>query len=133
MNQRTATAPECSSTRCGGFTLLEIVLALALLAGALAALGEVLSLARQNARSTQDETEASLRAESVMAELLAGSREFEELLLVRMTVQQKLPDQQRPARVRLARWVLHPDFVAERESALTTEIEEEDDEEDATD
>ena len=125
------------------FTLLEIVLALAILAGALAALGEVLSLARQNARVTQEETVGSLLAASVMAELVAGTREstevdhaqlpietqppwlhtvevqatnFDGLLLVRVTVEQDMPEEQRPVSVTLARWVLDPEFVAERAS-----------------
>ncbi len=40
----------------GGFTLLEIILALAILAGSLAALGEVMRMADQNASLTRDET-----------------------------------------------------------------------------
>ena len=57
-----------------GFSLLEIVLALAILAGTLAALGEVMRSASQSAALASDETQAQLLAESVMAELLAGAR-----------------------------------------------------------
>src|SRR3954452_20138354 len=58
------------------FTLLEIILSLAILAGALAALGEVMRLADRNARSTDDETQAQILAASVMDELSAGSRDL---------------------------------------------------------
>ena len=57
-----------------GFTLLEIILALAILAGSLAALGEVMRLADQNASLTEDETQAQILAASVMDELVAGCR-----------------------------------------------------------
>ena len=55
-----------------GFTLLEIILALAILAGSLAALGEVMRLADQNASMTRDESQAQILASSVMDELVAG-------------------------------------------------------------
>ena len=120
------------------FTLLEIVLALAILAGSLAALGEVMRLADQNAELVQAETQAQVLAESVMAEILAGSRalanvkgaafplateppwqhwiaveptERDELLLVRVTVAEQLPPELQPARYELVRWVLNPDYV----------------------
>ena len=60
-----------------GFSLLEIVLALAILAGALAALGEVMRLGDQNAEAAGDETQAELLAESVMSELVVGARPLE--------------------------------------------------------
>ena len=50
------------------------MLALAILAGALAALGEVMRLADQNAELVEGETQAQVLAESVMAELLSGAR-----------------------------------------------------------
>jgi len=120
------------------FTLLEIVLALAILAGALAALGEVMRLADQNAELVEGETQAQVLAESVMAELLSGARalsdvngaefdqetdprwqywialeptERQELLLVRVTVAQELPPEMQPARYELVRWMLNPDYL----------------------
>src|SRR5262245_65035612 len=59
-----------------GFTLLEIILSLAILAGALAALGEVMRLADRNATLADGETQAQILAASVMDELSAGSREL---------------------------------------------------------
>ena len=60
--------------RRSAFTLLEIILSLAILAGSLAALGEVMRLADQNASMTGDETQAQILAASIMDELVAGSR-----------------------------------------------------------
>jgi type II secretion system protein I len=124
--------------RRAGFTLLEIVLALAILAGALAALGEVMRLAGQNAELVEGETQAQVLAESVMAELLSGARplsqvngevfnmatdprweywitleptERNELLLVRVAVSQQLPPEMEPARYELIRWMLDPETL----------------------
>ena len=55
-----------------GFTLLEVILALAILAGALAVLGEVSRLALRNAASARDLARAQLPAESKLAEIAAG-------------------------------------------------------------
>jgi prepilin-type N-terminal cleavage/methylation domain-containing protein len=57
------------------FTLLEVILALAILAGAVAVLGEIMSIAGRHARETQAETRAQLFASSVMDEMLAGITE----------------------------------------------------------
>ena len=59
-----------------GFTLLEIILALAILAGAMATLGEVMRLADQNATMTEGETQAQILAASLMDEFACGSREI---------------------------------------------------------
>jgi prepilin-type N-terminal cleavage/methylation domain-containing protein len=58
-----------------GFTLIEVVLALAILAGAVAVLGEIMGIAGRHARETQAETRAQLFAVSVMDEMLAGITE----------------------------------------------------------
>lgn len=55
-----------------GFSLLEIVLALAILAGSMAVLGEAVRLSMENARVARDLTDAQLYCESKMAELHAG-------------------------------------------------------------
>jgi type II secretion system protein I len=129
-----------------GFSLLEIILALAILAGALAALGEVMRLADQNAALARDETQAEVLANSVMAELLCGARpmsavnnaafdiaaeppwtysvaidatKYQELVSVRVNVAQQLPPELQPAQCTLVRWLLNPDFV-------TAEIAEQD-------
>src|SRR3954464_3509115 len=59
------------------FTLLEVILSLAILAGALAALGEVMRLADRSASTAEDETQAQILAASIMDELSAGSRELQ--------------------------------------------------------
>ncbi len=59
------------------FSLLEVVLALAILAGALAALGEVMRLGDENATAAAAEAQAEMLAESVMSEILVGARALE--------------------------------------------------------
>jgi type II secretion system protein I len=55
-----------------GFTLLEVILALTILAGAIAVLGEVNRLALRNASEARDLARAQLLAESKLAEIKAG-------------------------------------------------------------
>lgn len=120
------------------FSLLEVVLALAILAGALAALGEVMRLSDENAAAAADEARAEMLAESVMSEILVGARavgnvtgtvlpieddpqwvasievqptDYEELVAVRVSVAQQLPAENRPARCDLVRWLPNPDYL----------------------
>lgn len=58
------------------FTLMEVIIALAILAVALTVLVEVSRLSLENARLGVMKTEATLVAESVLAELEAGSAEL---------------------------------------------------------
>ncbi|MEX2092072.1 MAG: prepilin-type N-terminal cleavage/methylation domain-containing protein [Pirellulales bacterium] len=129
---------ENSSDPFSGFSLLEVVLALAILAGALAALGEVMRLGDQNAAAAADESQAEMLAESVMSELLVGARslanvsgavlpleddppwavsieiqptEYQELVAVRVSVAQQLAPVQQPARCDLVRWLPNPDYL----------------------
>jgi type II secretion system protein I len=122
----------------GAFTLLEVILALAILAGSLAALGEVMRMADRNAALTRDETQAQIVASSVMDELAAGARAlaavdrgvfdpewdpqwlysiateptaYAELLAVRVLVEQQLAAPLQPARFELTRWLPNPDYV----------------------
>jgi Tfp pilus assembly protein PilV len=55
-----------------GFSLLEVILALGTLAGAVVVLGEVNRLALRNATMARDLTRAQLLAESKMAEVVSG-------------------------------------------------------------
>jgi type II secretion system protein I len=132
-----------------GFSLLEVVLALAILAGALAALGEVMRMGDQNAAAATDESQAEMLAESVMSELLVGARplaavnnaslaieseppwvlsiavdqtEFKELVAVRVRVAQQLASQLQPAHCDLVRWFPNPDYLpaANQESNTTS-------------
>ena len=61
-----------SAAKRSGFTLLEVILALAILAGAMAVLGEVNRLALRNAAAARDLARAQLLAESKLAEIQAG-------------------------------------------------------------
>jgi len=121
-----------------GFSLLEVVLALAILAGALAALGEVMRLGDQNATAAADESQAEMLAESVMSEILVGARavqnvtgavlpldddppwevsidvqptDYQELVAVHVRVAQQLPPEQQPAQCDLIRWLSNPDYL----------------------
>ena len=121
-----------------GFTLLEVILSLAILAGALAALGEVMRLAERSASAAEDETQAQILAASIMDELVAGSREltavqqsplnngddppwtytiemgqtqFDELVSVKVRVEQQIEPRLQPAQFELVRWLPNPDYV----------------------
>ena len=54
------------------FTLLEVILALVILAGSVAVFGEVLWLADRNAAAAKAETRAQLLAATLMAEMASG-------------------------------------------------------------
>ncbi len=127
-----------SSGPVDGFSLLEVILALAILAGALAALGEVMRLGDQNAALAADESQAGLLAASVMSEVLVGARplanvrdtvlpfdddpqwamsieiqptDYQELVAVRVSVMQQLAPELQPARCDLVRWLPNPDYL----------------------
>jgi prepilin-type N-terminal cleavage/methylation domain-containing protein len=114
-----------------GFTLLEVILALAILGGALAVIGEIVQLADRNAADAQLQAQAQMLAESVVDELLAGvislenvtrqavdtqdrtpwvysvtlgSSDLEGIVPAEVLVEQDLEDRMRPARFRIARW-----------------------------
>ena len=120
-----------------GYSLLEVVLALAILAGAFAALGEVMRLGDRNAEQARDTTQAELLADSVMSELVAGARalgnvtgqfnlateppwvytiaieptEYVELVAVRVSVTQDSAPELDPARCDVVRWLPNPDYL----------------------
>ena len=122
-----------------GFTLLEVILSLAILAGSLAALGEVMRSADRSASTAEDETQAQILAASVMDELLSGSRElttvdhaafnttddppwvysieieqttYDELVAVRVRVEQDIDPRLQPAKFELVRWLPNPDAAS---------------------
>lgn len=127
-----------------GFTLLEVMLALAILATSLAVLGELARLGLRNAKIARDTTQAQLLCESKLAEVIAGIEPMESVsdasletivgdglsawlysvdvqqgsqegvLAVRVTVREDLPEEQRPVQFSLLRWTVDP----ETESAL---------------
>jgi uncharacterized membrane protein YgcG len=117
---------------------LEIILALAILAGSLAALGEVMRLADRNAGAARDETQAQIVAASIMDELTAGARiltavtgaaleyetdtpwlysiaieqtAYKEMVAVRVLVEQDTDPRLQPARFELVRWLPNPDYI----------------------
>lgn len=55
-----------------GLTLLEVLLALAILGGALATIGELMRIGSRNAEIARDKTTAQLLAETTMSELDVG-------------------------------------------------------------
>jgi general secretion pathway protein I len=127
-----------------GFSLLEVILALAILGGAIATLGEAARLALINAEFTRDMAHAQLLCESKLAEITAGITMAEpvqrailenaagqgepawlysiktELLdddglrSVRVTVTRDLPVEKHPVSFSLVRW------IAESKTTSTT-------------
>ncbi len=120
------------------FTLLEVILSLAILAGSLAALGEVMRTADQNAARTGDETQAQIIAASIMDELVCGARAlsvvdreecddtmdppwlysvsleqtgYDALIAVRVLVEQQTDAGFRPTGFELVRWLPNPDYI----------------------
>ena len=139
-------------SRCGSaFTLLEVILALAILAGALASLGEVVRLSGENARMARDLSQAQLLAASKLAEITAGIENLstveraaldiegadppwlysiqweptleEDLIIVSVTVEQDLPEDQHPVQFSLVRWMPDPGAVLAEDTSAGGESE----------
>jgi type II secretion system protein I len=132
-----------SRARCSGnvgFTLLEVILSLAILAGSLATLGEIMRLAEQNAGFAREETTAELLASSVMEQLLSGSRDVaattkqpfeyqmtdpwvysitteptsvQEVMRVGVRVELNIESRLEPPHFELYRWILSPQYVSQ--------------------
>ena len=118
-----------------GFSLLEVILALAILGGAIAVLGEAARLALKNAELARDMARAQLLCESELSKIVAGltpaepierapvgtatnssepawlysietaSLEEGGLMSVRVTVTRDLPAEKHPVRFSLVRWI----------------------------
>jgi hypothetical protein len=105
----------------------------------MATLGEVMRLADQNATMTEGETQAQILAASLMDEFACGSREldvadqqplvedsdppwvysvalentnFDELVAVRVRVEQKMDTRLQPPHFELVRWMPNPNNVS---------------------
>ncbi len=79
-------------SRCrDAFTLIEVVLALAILAGALAILGEIMSSADRSASDAQAETRAQQLASSLMDKILCGAIESTDQARAPMEVEDSVP------------------------------------------
>ncbi|MGL4595546.1 MAG: type IV pilus modification PilV family protein [Thermoguttaceae bacterium] len=63
-----------------GVTLLEVILSLVILGGALAALGQLSRMALQNARESRELTQAELLAESILAKVQLGIIKMESVV-----------------------------------------------------
>ena len=63
-------------SHCRAFTLLEVILALAILGLALATLGEAVGRSHQNARRAADQAELCFAAASLLDEVIVGSRQL---------------------------------------------------------
>ena len=135
---RTKPVPHQEGMTRRGLSLLEVILAVAILAGAIAALGEVTRQALESARIARDSTYAELLCESKLSEIVAGIElpdpvdgvPCEEVLepgqplwlysirleptaqvgavAVYVTVYQDVPSQKRSLSCTLVRWMMDP-------------------------
>ena len=119
-----------------GFSLLEVILALSILVGAIAVLGELVRLGTMNAASARDITQAQLLCETKLAEVMAGLTfpeivqsvpcetdptylysidvqplDMPGLMILTVTVTQDVPINHRPAEFTLVRWIQDPALV----------------------
>lgn len=136
----------CARLAPTGFSLLEVILSLTILAGAVAVLGEVARHGLETARIARDLTYAELLCESKMAEITSGittpdpvdrasaeavsnttrlnwvysieteATEIEGLLAVRVTVEPDQPDEEHPIRCSMVRWIQDPDATSDSSS-----------------
>lgn len=118
-----------------GFSLLEVIIAMAILAGGIAILGQVIRIGTQSASDSRNLTTAQVLCESTMSELIARvlplesvqrtpfetnpdwlysviirSTEEEYLFFVQVIVEENIDTQQRPLSFTIQRWVLDPDL-----------------------
>ena len=124
-----------------GLSLLEVMLAIAILGGSMAAVGELIRLGSRAATRSRDVNRAQIHCASIMAEVTAGIRLPEStgltqveydvewlyaietfpietqpgLISVRVTVQQNTQSA-RPVYVSLVRWIPDPAMIAEAEA-----------------
>jgi general secretion pathway protein I len=133
-----------------GFSLLEVLLALAILTMAIAVLGELARQGLRNAAAARDLTQAQLLCETKLAEITSGIQPlspvqnvpFEKvdpsedlpwvysieeqtvdqdgLLAVRVTVTQSLPANQRPLSFSLTQWIPDPSLESSEESSTAS-------------
>jgi general secretion pathway protein I len=133
------------------FSLLEVILALAILAGAIAVIGEAARQAMRNAAAARDLSHAQLLCESKMAEITAGlvqpepvqnaaivpltdqeesgwlysvevsPTDQEGLLLLRVTVTPDQPPESHPVQFAIVRWMIDPNYVSATQSESTAQ------------
>jgi prepilin-type N-terminal cleavage/methylation domain-containing protein len=134
-----------------GFSLFEVILALAILGGAIAVLGEGARLAMRNAQYAREMATAQMLCESKMSEIVAGlvaadpvqravlknavgddepawlysvetaSIDENGLRSVQVTVRRDLPAEQHPAEFSLVRWIAPEPKQPENAESTTTQ------------
>jgi uncharacterized membrane protein YgcG len=127
-----------SSPRRRALSLLEVILAIAILGGALATIGELIRIGARNAAISRDLTTAQLYCESKMNEAASGVIDLEnletetldeagewmcvittealdqqQLIAVNVTVGQNPDEFARPVSFSMTRWIIDPAYVAE--------------------
>jgi prepilin-type N-terminal cleavage/methylation domain-containing protein len=125
-------------TKNRGLSLLEVILAIAILGGALATIGELIRIGARNAAISRDLTTAQLYCESKMNEAASGVIDLEnletetldeagewmcvittealdqqQLIAVNVTVGQNPDEFARPVSFSMTRWIIDPAYVAE--------------------
>lgn len=133
--------PEWRSKRRAGITLLEVILAIGILGGAMAAIGELIRIGSRSGAASRDMTRAQILCESKMAELSAGieplqsissmpldaldgtnewsysttieATDREGLLYVGVTVTKVVQSTAKPVFCSMARWMLDPELEME--------------------
>lgn len=140
--------------RRGGFTLLEVILAFAILAGSTAVLGELARMGVRHASEAQYLAQAQLLCESKMAEIICSGEQLQGvqgepleaaapsqpawlcsvetatvdedgLIAVSVTMIQDLPPEARPVKFGLTRWILDPSLQGTAANESATEEESE--------
>lgn len=137
--------PPTSNLSRPAFSLLEVILALAILAASMAVLGQLVQFGMTNARRAEDMTQAAIICESIMAEIVAGDRGLtnesaatyegndtfvysvdipagaqEGLLEVHVIVETNPEYSAEPIRCALVRWMVDPDYASSATSGTTT-------------
>ncbi len=131
-----------------GLSLLEVMLALAILGGALAAIGELMRIGARNAEMARDLTTAQLICESTMAEIQLGflpmqtagpiavedaqyqqdwlytivaePLDQEGLTSIWLQIEQNPESFSRPVSFAVTRWMIDPTVVMATEETLTS-------------
>jgi type II secretion system protein I len=142
-----------SSRRRSGFSLLEVILALAILGGAIAVLGEVARMALRNAEYAREVMLAQTFCENKLSEIVSGlaspdpvqnapieqtadptgstwrysvetsSLSEDTLLLLRVTVAREASANKTPIQFSLQRWIVNPDSTASPQSKVQSQTE----------
>ena len=138
-------SPRYSHSR-SGLALLEVILAIAILAGAMVMLSQLMRLGGGNAILARETTKGNLLCEGIVAQISAGylpaeatqgqpvpedpgwvysveigTTEFQDVIALVVTVEQNIDAAKGPARIRLVRWMPDPASelaLAEEEAAL---------------